>query len=102
MKLKNKKGFTLAELLIVIAIIAVLVAIAIPVFTTSLKKAQDATTAANLRAAKAEATAAYLEGKYNDGKAATEGEVKLDENGTQVTYTWNYNESTGTMTVAKK
>lgn len=30
----NKKGFTLAELLIVVAIIAVLVAIAIPVFTT--------------------------------------------------------------------
>ena len=33
-KKNNKKGFTLAELLIVVAIIAVLVAIAIPVFTT--------------------------------------------------------------------
>ena len=32
MKQTNKKGFTLAELLIVVAIIAVLVAIAIPVF----------------------------------------------------------------------
>ena len=31
---KNKKGFTLAELLIVVAIIAVLVAISIPIFTT--------------------------------------------------------------------
>ena len=30
MKLKSKKGFTLAELLIVIAIIAIMVAIAIP------------------------------------------------------------------------
>ena len=30
---ENKKGFTLAELLIVVAIIAVLVAIAIPIFT---------------------------------------------------------------------
>ena len=33
MKQTNRKGFTLAELLIVVAIIAVLVAIAIPVFT---------------------------------------------------------------------
>ena len=30
---KNKKGFTLAELLIVVAIIGVLVAVSIPIFT---------------------------------------------------------------------
>ena len=41
-KLKNKKAFTLAELLIVIAIIAVLVAIAIPVFNAQLDKAEKA------------------------------------------------------------
>ena len=39
MKIKNKKGFTLAELLIVVAIIAVLVAVAIPIFTSQLEKA---------------------------------------------------------------
>ena len=50
----NKKGFTLAELLIVVAIIAVLVAIAIPVFTSQLEKAREATDAANIRAAYAE------------------------------------------------
>ena len=51
---KNNKGFTLAELLIVVAIIAVLVAIAIPVFTSQLEKAREATDAANIRSAYAE------------------------------------------------
>ena len=37
---KRKAGFTLAELLIVVAIIAVLVAISIPIFTSQLKKAR--------------------------------------------------------------
>ena len=39
---KNKKGFTLAELLIVVAIIAVLVAISIQIFTSQLEKSRDA------------------------------------------------------------
>lgn len=48
---KNEKGFTLAELLIVVAIIGVLVAISIPIFTNQLKKAKLATNQANARAA---------------------------------------------------
>ncbi|WP_243114088.1 type IV pilin protein [Butyrivibrio sp. XB500-5] len=56
----NTKGFTLAELLIVVAIIAVLVAVAIPVFSAQLLKAKQATTLANFRSAKAEAAAAFL------------------------------------------
>ena len=47
----NKKGFTLAELLVVVAIIGVLVAISIPIFTGQLEKAREATDAANIRAA---------------------------------------------------
>ena len=46
---EEKGGFTIAELLIVVAIIAVLVAIAIPVFTSSLANAQAATDQANCR-----------------------------------------------------
>ena len=60
----NKKGFTLAELLIVVAIIAVLVAIAIPVFTSQLEKSREATDLANIRAAYAECTTSVL---TNDG-----------------------------------
>ena len=52
-----KKCFTLAELLIVVAIIAVLVAIAIPVFTTQLEKSREATDIANTRSAYAEVVA---------------------------------------------
>ena len=48
---KNKKGFTLAELLIVVAIIAVLVAISIPIFTSQLEKSREAVDEANLRSA---------------------------------------------------
>ena len=47
---KNEKGFTLMEMLIVVAIIAVLVAIAIPTFNSSLNKAKEATDEANIRA----------------------------------------------------
>ena len=57
---KNNKGFTLAELLIVVAIIAVLVAIAIPIFTSQLEKAREATDAANIRSAYAEVMAEAL------------------------------------------
>ncbi len=69
----NKKGFTLAELLVVVAIIGVLVAISIPIFTSQLEKSRDAVTLANLRAAYAEAQTAYLtKGSAAD---ATTGEV---------------------------
>ena len=49
-----KKGFTLAELLIIIAIIAVLVAIAIPVFNKQLERSREAVDLANVRSGYAE------------------------------------------------
>ncbi len=53
-KMSNKKGFTLMEMLIVVAIIAILVAIAIPTFSSALNKAKIAADIANVRAAYAE------------------------------------------------
>ena len=61
MKLSSKKGFTLAELLIVVAIIAVLVAIAIPVFNGAVEKAGVSTDAANIRAAYASLQIAQID-----------------------------------------
>ena len=51
---RTKRGFTLAELLIVVAIIGVLVAIAIPIFSSQLEKSREATDLANVRAAYSE------------------------------------------------
>jgi len=58
----NNKGFTLAELLIVVAIIAVLVAIAIPVFTSQLERSREATDISNIRSYYAEITTSLLTG----------------------------------------
>ena len=57
----NKKGFTLIEMLVVIAIIAVLVAIIIPTVSNSTMKAKGAADAANLRSIAAEAGIEYLQ-----------------------------------------
>lgn len=68
---KNKKGFTLAEFLIVVAIIAVLVAISIPIFTSQLEKTREATDAANIRSQYAQVmTDAISEAGDIDGKTA--------------------------------
>jgi len=81
MKKNNKKGFTLAELLIVVAIIGILVAISIPVFTSQLKKAKDATNAANARSLYAQLTADYLDdGKVNEAPSTSswDGDSDVD------------------------
>ena len=77
-KIRNKKGFTLAELLIVVAIIAVLTAIAIPVFTSQLEKSREATDLSNIRSAYAEVTTAILTGDLDDATKAAN--VKIANN----------------------
>lgn len=87
---RNKKGFTLAELLIVVAIIAVLVAIAIPAFTSSLNKAKHAVDLSNMRAAYSEAVVAYLESADKDAPdTVTANELKSTAGVTNSTVTWS-------------
>lgn len=61
---KTDRGMTIAELLIVIAIIAVLVAVAIPVFTKHLEKSRETTDISNIRSMVSTLYHAYAE----DGK----------------------------------
>ena len=80
MKKTNNKGFTLAELLIVIAIIAILIAIAIPTFSGALYNARLQTDHANIRSAHAMAMMANMDGYIDVG-----GSIIKPEN-TTVTY----------------
>ena len=96
----NKKGFTLAELLIVVAIIAVLAAIAIPVFSSQLTKAKVATDISNLRAAKAAAQVAYLTDNAAIAKTGfyTDGTLVSGTSKVQVTMKADSTDATGDAT----
>lgn len=56
----KEKGFTLAEILIAVAIIGILVAVSIPFFSGRIEKARIATTEANIRYAEAAALADWM------------------------------------------
>ena len=88
---RNKKGFTLAELLIVVAIIAVLVAIAIPIFNSQLEKARESTDIANARDYYAEISTAIL-----DGSLSSSGATTMTVSG-GLTATATFNASTGIL-----
>ena len=85
---RNNKGFTLAELLIVVAIIAVLVAIAIPVFTTQLEKAREATDVANVRSGYGAAVSEYL-----TTPPAAGGKIEVKVPATQTIAGWQSGEN---------
>lgn len=61
MKLYGKSGFTLAEVLVVIAIVGILISISVPMFYSYKEKAKHAVDLSNVRSAKAMAIAKYLE-----------------------------------------
>ena len=88
MKFKSKKAFTLVEMLIVIAIIAILVAVVVPTISNAMTKAHAATDAANLRSVHAKLNAELYGGKtpeecLEDYVAPT---CRLDEDARMMAY----------------
>lgn len=79
---RNRKGFTLAELLIVVAIIAVLAAIAIPVYHAHLNKVALAVDTANERIMQS-----YFSVVHNEGTLIAEGfQIRFDLYSTEYTF----------------
>ena len=113
-KINNKKGFTLVELIIVVAILGVLSMLAVPKFTKSRKDAAIAVHDANVRTLESAATLAKSEGKTIDWPD-TEGnwknylqewpevpgglEDEKDENGNKVEGDYTVKGEDGNITV---
>ena len=75
------------EMLIVVAIIAILVAIAIPTFSTALEKAREAADIANIRSAYATAMLNYIDGTVD---ATTGAATATSEKMVQQKSGWDY------------
>ncbi len=81
MKRNNKKGFTIVELVVVIAVIAILAAVLIPTFSGVTTKAKDAALKSDLRTAYAQ----YAAEKADDGDVADVVYIKVDSKYYKVT-----------------
>ena len=70
-KMRNREGgFTLVELMVVVMIIAILMAIAIPTFLNSRKRAQDSAAKSNIRNGLAAAQSVFSETQVYPASAA--------------------------------
>ena len=112
MKKMNKKGFTIVELVIVIAVIGILATVLIPTFSSVIKKANDNAALQEARNAMTEdlamANADYSEitkGETAEGdstytfKGGYTNNIYTYEN---TDYTCTYNTQTGVWTVSEK
>ena len=74
-KMQNQKGFTLVELMVVVVILGILVAIAVPVYNNVTKQANQKSVEANLRTI----DGAIMQYKaVNDGKSPVAGTTATD------------------------
>ena len=98
MKKLNKKGFTIVELVIVIAVIAILAAVMIPTFSGIITKANQSTVQQTAAALYKEAYALDLADGTLDGREGTTAIGKVE--GKDVTYSASMGEDGATPTVS--
>lgn len=78
--MNKNKGFTLTELLIVVAIIGILVAISIPIFNAKLEESREAYDIATMRSAASAAIDLYYAGVH-DAESASEAKLSWSSQG---------------------
>ena len=84
--MKSKKGFTLVELMIVVVIMAILVAVAVPIFSAVTKNARIKTCAANRREIVSQVNG-LLMGNVDGSQHTAGGGFKIESNGKAGTLT---------------
>ena len=96
-QIHRQKGFTLAELLITVAIIAVLVAIAVPIFRNQLEKSREAYDIYTMRQAASIAVDYMYQGDVNKDTASAIGLKWWDNGGKGDNAAGVYNPGSGTF-----